>query len=491
MRLGLGLVAAGAVLVFAAPAAAFTPANSYYSKQWYLVQDRAFGAWPAWPPSSSLAPIKVGIVDSGVDCSLPDLQGQIYAARTFVGGGFCKDTEGHGTIVAGEIAAALDTGGIVGLDPAAQLVVAKVVAADGTIPLQAEAQGIRWAVNQGVRVINLSLGGVRDPADPARDTYSKQEAAAVAYAVKKGVVVVAAVGNSDDAYTTPWPYASWPSALPHVLGVGALTRSGNVPDFSDRDRTYVDMAAPGVDIFSTFPSALTAQQLGCTPQGYTDCASGDYAQPQGTSFSAPQVSAAAAVLLGIDPALTNNQVETLLERSADDVNASTGCLLCPSGRDQYSGWGRLDVESAVAQLTSSATLPAADSYEPNDTLAQAETLWGKERTVHASLDFWDDRVDYYRVRLVKGQRLQARAEAKWRGAKVRLTLRGRAARTAAHEHGAIQRVAKSSGARSAQHFSYSVEKTGWYYVELRVKRRGGGGYTLRLTKLAQSRAAGQ
>jgi len=489
VRLGLALVAAGAALVFAAPAAAFTPANAYYSKQWYLVQDHAFDAWPTWP--SSLEPVKVGIIDSGVDCSLPDLQGQIYAARTFVGGGFCKDTEGHGTIVAGEIAAALGAGGIVGLDPSAQLVVAKVVAADGTIPLQAEAQGIRWAVNQGARVINLSLGGVRDPADPSRDTYSKQEAAAVAYAVKKGALVVAAVGNSDDAYTTPWPYASWPAALPHVLGVGALTRSGNVPDFSDRDPIYVDLAAPGVGIFSTFPSALTAQQSACTPQGYTDCASGDYAQPQGTSFSAPQVSAAAAVLLGIDPALTSNQVATLLERSADDVNASTGCLLCPTGRDQYSGWGRLDVESAVTQLTSSAPLPAADSYEPNDKLGQAQTLWGRTRTVHASLDFFDDRFDYYRVKLVKGQRLQVHAGAKWHGARLRLTVFGRGTRTATHRHGTIQRVARSAAARSAPHVSYSVEKTGWYYVRLQVKRRGGGGYTLRLTKLPRSQPTGR
>jgi len=292
-------VAAAAALVAASSAAAFTPTNAYYPKQWYLTQDHAFDAWPA--PPQMLQPVKVAIVDSGVDCSLPDFLGQIALSRSFVGGSPCIDTEGHGTVVAGEIAGNLDSAGIVGLAYKSQLLVAKVVAPDGTIPLKAEAAGIRWAVDKGARVINLSFGAVRDPLDPALDTYSKVEAQAVAYAVAKGVTVVAAAGNSDEAPATPWEYASWPAALPHVIGVAALTRSGNVPGFSDRDPTYVDIAAPGVDIFSTFPKALTNDQQGCTPQGYTDCAAGDYRRPEGTSFAAPQVSAAAAVLLGIDP----------------------------------------------------------------------------------------------------------------------------------------------------------------------------------------------
>ena len=75
------------------------------------------------------------------------------------------DNQGHGTIVAGEIAGALDSAGVVGLAYSSQLLVAKVVAADGTIPLKAEAAGIRWAVNQGAKVVNLSFGAVRDPQD--------------------------------------------------------------------------------------------------------------------------------------------------------------------------------------------------------------------------------------------------------------------------------------------------------------------------------------
>lgn len=466
-KLRLALPAAlAAALVVTSAAAAFTPTNAYYAKQWYLDQDHAFDAWPVAP---TFAPVKVGIVDSGIDCSLPDFQGQIAAMKSFVGSSPCMDTQGHGTIVAGEIAGALNSAGVVGLAYSSQLVVAKVVAADGTIPLKAEAAAIRWVVKRGARVVNLSFGAVRDPLDPALDAYSKLEAQAVAFAVRRGALVVAAVGNSDEAYATPWPYASWPAALPHVIGVGALTRSGNVPDFSDRDPIFVDLAAPGVGIFSTFPKNLTGAQQDCRAQGYTDCARGDYHRPEGTSFAAPQVSAAAAVLLGLLPTLTSSQVGMILERHADDVDASTGCDACRSGRDKYSGWGRLDVEQAAAAVGPDAQLPPVDRFEPNDNVAQAHKLWGRRPALAATLDYWDDRVDVYRVRLARGQRLQVRAQAR---PTVHLAiLRGR------HEP-----VAQTARPGKTRRLAYRARQDGWYYVALRIVRPGGGRYTLRLTK---------
>ena len=464
-KLRLALPAAvAAALVATSSAAAFTPTNTYYPKQWYLAQDQAFDAWASVPP---LDPVKVALIDSGVDCSLPDFANQIVAKKSFVGGDPCDDAEGHGTIVAGEIAGALNQAGVVGLAFSSQLVVAKVVASDGTIPLTAEADAIRWAVQQGARVINMSFGAVRDPANPALDTYSKREAQAVAYAVKHGAIVVAAVGNSDEAYATPWPYASWPAALPHVIGVGALSRSGNVPDFSDQDPIFVDLAAPGVGIFSTFPKLLTGAQPSCVPQGYTDCATGDYHRPEGTSFAAPQVSAAAAVLLGVNPELTASQVTTILERSADDVNASTGCAACPTGRDMFSGWGGLDVQKAVAAASPGSPLPPSDRFEPNDSVSQAHRLRGPRPVVGATLDYWDDQVDVYRVKLARGQRLLARVRAR---PTVDLILRGGSKRQLAHAAGAAQK----------QHLSYRVRQTGWYYVEVRIARAGAGRYTLRL-----------
>ena len=470
LRLALP-VAAAAALVVAASAAAFTPTNQYYAKQWYLDQDHAFDAWAAPPP---LQPVKVAVVDSGADCSLPDLKSQIVKSKSFVDKSPCLDVQGHGTIVAGEIAGELNSGGIVGLAYSSQLLVAKVVAADGTIPLKAEAAAIRWAVNEGARVVNLSFGAVRDPLAPALDTYSKAEADAVAYAVKKGAVVVAAVGNADEAYATPWPFASWPAALPHVLGVAALTKSGTVPDFSDQDPNFVDIAAPGVDIFSTFPKALTSHQQGCTPQGYTDCASGDYRRPEGTSFSAPQVSAAAAVLLGLDPKLTNNQVTTILERHADEVDAASGCPDCPTGRDKYSGWGQLDVEGAAAALSSGPPLPAPDRFEPNDSLDQAHRLGGNDPSAAATLDYWDDPSDVYRVKLDRGQRLHAVVRARWVKAEVLLTVwrRGTSRPT---------RVAQTARPGATQRLSFRAPQKGSYYVKVRTLQ-GAGRYALQLSK---------
>lgn len=465
-------VAFGVALVAAATAAAFTPSDPFYPRQWYLGQDRAFDAWQT-PPQ--LTPVKVAVIDSGVDCSLPDFQGQIAQTRSFVGGNACNDAEGHGTIVAGEIAGSLDSAGIVGVGYDSQLLVAKVVDANGSIPIKAEVAAIRWAADNGARVINLSFGAVRDPRDPKRDTYSSREAAAVAYAQRKGALVVAAVGNADEAYATPWNFASWPSALPHVIGVGALARSGDVPRFSDRDRLYVDLAAPGVGIFSTFPSALTALSQGCTPQGYTPCAIGDYQHPDGTSFSAPQVSGAAALLLGLDPSLTASQVGTLLERSALDVNAASGCPGCPSGRDRFSGWGRLDVAKAVAAVNAG-TIPPSDSREPNDTRAEASGVATRIAKVAATLDYWDDPVDIYRVRLERGAKLAVRIRARWRNAKVRLEL--------LDGNGTVLRGRNATPA-AGPHLVYRAPATGWYYVELR-DTHGAGPYALSLRKTPPS-----
>ena len=478
------LVAVAAALVAAAPAAAFTPTDPLASKQWYLEQDHAFDAWQT-PPT--LAPVKVAVIDSGVDNTIPDFAGRIADARSFVGGSPFVDTEGHGTFVAGEIAANLDNVGIVGMAYASQLIVAKVVKADGSIPLQAEADAIRWAVDDGAQVINLSLGGVRDPVHPNRDTYSPLEAAAVAYAISKGAVVVAAVGTSDEAYATPWNYASWPAALPHVIGVSALTKSGAVPDFSDRDAIFNDISAPGVGIFSTFPLTMTSTRPTCVDQGYSDCGSNDYLNPEGTSFAAPQVTAAAAMLLAVDPTLTNSQVSTILEQSADDVNATNGCPPCAVGRDPYSGWGRLDVARAIEML--SGPLPPPDKYETNDDAgSQAYQLWGKSIPVTATLDYYDDPVDVYKVGLGPGERLKAKLSAAWTGAKVSLVLWKPAT---VHVEGTLARpqlrAAQSAAAAATETLAYTAPSRGWYYVEVKDAAPGFGQYTLTLTKTTPQR----
>ena len=470
-RMLLFLVAAA--LAAAAPAAAFTPTNPLANRQWYLEQDHAFDAWPA--PPANLQPVKVAIVDSGADCSLPDFVGRIFLEKSFVGGSPCVDTEGHGTFVAGEIAADLGTTGIVGMAYTAQLLIAKVVAPDGTIPLQAEANAIRWSVDNGARVINLSLGGVRDPANPRIDTYSALEASAVAYAYSKGAVLVAAVGNGDEAPSQPWPYASYPAALPHVIGVSALTRAGNVPDYSNRDPIFNDLSAPGSSIFSTFPRSLTQLNAGCPDQGYSDCGPDDYRNAEGTSFAAPQVSAAAAMLLAVDPALTNSQVGFLLERTADDVNAANGCPRCGLLRDSLSGWGRLDVAKAVEEVLAG-QLPPPDHYETNDDAGtQAWTVWGKRDKLVATIDYWDDPVDVYRIPLQRSELLNAHVAAT-----PGLELELWQPKTVHVDRPSSRSLLLATSTTGA--LRYRTPQSGFYYLEVRAATPGFSPYTMTLVK---------
>jgi hypothetical protein len=467
MRRALAAAVVAAALL-AAPASAYAPGDPLVSHQWYLDAIHAFDAWPA-PPQ--LAPVRVAIVDSGIDGKHPDLAGKVVLARSFVGGSPLVDTIGHGTFVAGEIAAVSGNGqGIAGIAPNAQLLVAKVAEADGGIPAGAEAKAIRWAVDRGARVVNLSLGAPRDPRNPARDGYSVAEASAVAYATRHGAVVVAAVGNGD-TLGTGGPYASWPAALPHVLGVAALTRDGSVASFSNRDALFVDLAAPGTDIFSTLP--LAAATDGCTDPGYSDCGDPFYLHASGTSFATPQVAAAAAVLLGLRPDLAPEQVTTLLERSAVDVPSGPHCLRCAAGRDAASGWGRLDLAAAVAALNR--PLPPRDHFEPNDDAGPAAWPLGRRTTtVRATLDAWDDAHDVYRIHLVAGRRLVARVQ----GAAVRLSL-WRPGTLHVNSLEAHLHQLAAEGTR----ISYRVPLTGDWYVDVHLATRTGPvPYTLTLTR---------
>jgi subtilisin family serine protease len=462
LRLVLVVAVAAAL---AAPALAFDNTEPLAAKQWYLVAD---DAWSYWPTQPQLSPVTVAVIDSGIDGTHPDLVGRVVAARSFVGGSPYRDDQGHGTFVAGEIAAnPSNDDGIAGLGFNVRLLVAKITVGD-SISLPAEVAAIRWAVDNGARVVNLSLGGARDPFDQKLDLYSPLEQAAVAYAYSRGAVVVAAVGNGTQSPATPWPFASYPAALPHVIGVGAVQQDGAVPDFSNRDAVYDDIAAPGSAMFSTVPQNLVADRPGCAGHPYSDCGPDEFRDAIGTSFSAPQVSAAAALLLGQKPSLTPDQVAWLLERGARDASAATGCSKCPTGRDAYTGWGVLDVQSSLSLLTDSA-VPPPDRYEPNDDAGPwSHALPPLPRTIGASLDFWDDNTDVYRVHLKQGQRLFARLTAP---AAVRLDLWAPGTQRVApvpRTAFADTRVTRSRRVGAQTRIAYRATKTGTYYLETKL-----------------------
>ncbi len=458
---------------------AFTPTDPLVSKQWYLAYSGFYAPWVTLP---SFEPTPVAVIDSGVDTSHPDLAGKILDGETFVGGSWRTDSLGHGTFVSGLIAAGLDNGiGIAGLAPASQLLVARVVTKSRAIPVEAEAKAIRWAVDNGARVINMSLGGVRDPLDPDRDTYSRLEADAVAYAISNGVVVVAAVGNSDQAPTSPWKYASYPAALPHVLGVSAISESGTVPSFSNRDFIYNDLAAPGVEILSVLPRPLTARFPSCSEQGYSSCGPDEYREAQGTSYASPQVAAAAAVLLSLRPTLGPEQVTKLLQDTAVDLNPATGCSVCSDGRDPYSGWGRLDVEAAVGAL--SRRLPTRDLYETNDDVgSRAYPVSGSNRRVYAAVDFWDDQDDVYAIRLERNQPVYIGLTGSDRTVDLSLAFWRPETRSIERVADFKYRVRTSARLGSRQYLSFRTELTGTYYAQVRMSSPGVTQYRLAVVK---------
>ncbi len=476
-RWALAGVAAALWLMVPTAAQAFSPNDPLLPKQWYVDQDRAFDALSGL---AALRPVRVAVIDSGVDLSHPELQGQIAVAKSFVGGSMA-DTQGHGTFVAGEIAAIVDNGrGIAGLAPSARLLVAKVVRDDGTVSPKAEARAIRWAVKRGAKVINVSLGSVRDPEDGDNSGFSWVEQRAVNYATRHGALVVAAVGNSTDAPAKPWRYASYPAALPHVLGVGSYDRSGDVSSFSNRDAVYVDLIAPGEDIFSLFPRAMTNKNPSCSEQGYSSCGPKDYRHASGTSFSAPQVASAAAMLFALRPGLSPDQVSTLIERSAMRATPANGCSACSGGRDALSGWGKLDVTAAVHALRAR-PLPVKDRFEPNDDIGSGHRVRAKKTRIRATIDYWDDPTDVYRIKLDKGQTVSA-ATGPTPNVDISLTL-WRPGLDSLADGAAWFRAARSvHGLGVPERLSFRAKQTGWYSLEVSAARPDSGSYWLKIKR---------
>jgi len=258
------------------------------------------------------------------------------------------------------------------------------------------------------------------------------------------------------------------SAIAWLFMVGsACFVVGSVPAYSNRDAVYNDLTAPGDAMFSTIPRDLVEKGDGCVDHPYSDCGPFEFRNAIGTSFAAPQVSAAAALLLGQQPSLRPEQVAWLLERSATDAAALTGCSVCPTGRDLYTGWGMLDVLAASTLLADGTKLPAPDRLEPNDDAGPwAHALPPLPRTVDATLDFWDDNIDVYRVHLNGRSKLFARLTG--RGT-LKLALWAPGTR---HVEGldldAKARVTQGRKAGAQVRLAYRAPKSGVYYLEVKL-----------------------
>jgi hypothetical protein len=292
------------------------------------------GVPEAWAVTHGDPNTLVAVVDTDVDASQPDLAGKVVVGENFSGDA-TPDPEGHGTAVAGLIAAIPNNGvGIAGLGWNTRVLSVRVLDSQGAGFASKIADGIRYAADYpGVKVINLSL---QQDSSNAEEKSSLLEEA-IKYAQRKGLLVVSAAGNQ------PVQEPSYPANYDGVLSVAAVDGSNDTVASFSRRGPWVDIAAPGVGVLTLA----------------TPCADGNcWVTPDGTSFAAPIVSGAAALVWAAHPGLSAQQVAARLMSTADAVPGT--------GTDFSSG--EINVGRAVGSVTagplSAAPAPVATSSSP-------------------------------------------------------------------------------------------------------------------------------
>ncbi len=304
----------------------FLAADSY---DWGVQRIEAPEVWD----TTSAAGIKVAVIDTGIDYSHPDLQ-ERYA------GGYDTvnedddpfDDHGHGTHVSGIVAADLNETGQAGVSPKASIVAVKSLAGDGTGYISDLVEGIDWAMDNDVALINFSLGTSYD----SQILEEKLQEAA-----NQGIILVAAAGNTDGGSVL------YPAAYNQVISVSATDSNDNFASFSS---VGAEIAAPGVSVSSTIPG-------------------GGYASWSGTSMAAPHVTATVALMIAND----QDNIRENLRNSAIDLG--------PSGTDSYFGYGL--VHSKPAALGEDSLDPVVTFLNPD----HESTLKGQ---VTVELDVQDE-----------------------------------------------------------------------------------------------------
>lgn len=262
--------------------------------------------------------VTVAIVDTGVDPRHPDLQANLVPGfNSLTRTALVKDDNGHGTHCAGVTAAlAGNNEGITGIAPEAKLMPIKALGEDGGGSDASVAEGIVWAVAHGAHVVSLSLGS------PVESRVMRD---AVTYALTRGVVVVAAMGNDGTNDR------SYPAAFSGVIAVGATDARDALADFSQWG-DWITVSAPGVEVMSTLPTYAADVNRHGYPQRY--------GAMDGTSMATPAVAGLAALIKSVRPHATPSEIKARIEQSADKVGG-------PKGFNPQYGHGRINVAKAL------------------------------------------------------------------------------------------------------------------------------------------------
>ncbi|MDB4868876.1 MAG: peptidase [Cohnella sp.] len=280
------------------------PNDTLYSRyQWNLPEIETERGWN-WNKGADN--VVVAVVDTGVQSDHPDLKGRLVKGANIVDPSKPpEDDVGHGTHVAGIIAAQVNNNeGVAGLTWFTKIMPVKALDSSGAGSTYSVAEGIIWAVDHGANVINMSLGNYAQ-AQFLHD--------AIRYAHDHDVVLVSASGNDN----TDRP--GYPAAYPEVFAVAATDPGAVKAEYSNFGN-YIDVAAPGTKIASTYPGSR-------------------YAALSGTSMACPHVSALASLVRAANPQLSNVEVMDLMRQTARDLGAK--------GKDNVFGYGEIDVRNAL------------------------------------------------------------------------------------------------------------------------------------------------
>ncbi|MFQ6340961.1 S8 family peptidase [Bacillus sp. AF62] len=290
--------------------AVWTPNDCYYSSNQNASLQK-MQIPKAWDITRGSTDTVVAVVDSGVQSTHPDLKGKVISGYDYVQNNTdpSKDELGHGTHIAGTIAAVTDNEiGIAGIAPNVKILSVRVLDRNGYSYNDVIANGITYAADHGAKVINLSIA-MQDPSQVLED--------AVNYAWDKGVVLVAGAGNA----STSQPY--YPAAYSNVISVAATDSNDAKWDRSNYGIS-VDVSAPGVDIMSTVPTNWNLE----TP----------YSTKSGTSMATANVSGVVALLAS--QGFSNIQIRDAIEKSADKI----------PGTGEYWKHGRVNAYKALTNV---------------------------------------------------------------------------------------------------------------------------------------------
>lgn len=259
--------------------------------------------------------IKIGVLDSGIDYNHDDLKGNYRGGYNIVDdNNDPMDQNGHGTHVAGIVAAEDNNIGVVGVAPQAYLYSVKVLAFDSTGSTSNIVGGLEWSVDNGMQIINMSLGSCENSISVGR---------AINNTYNAGILIVAAAGNSGNAAGTG-NTMDYPASYDSVISVGATDINDNRGKFSSTG-PKLELSAPGVNILST----LNGNKYGTL---------------SGTSMASPHVTGVAALIMSAEPGITNSRVRIRMQTTAQNMSNVTGGF---SAKDWY-GYGLVDAVRAVS-----------------------------------------------------------------------------------------------------------------------------------------------